>query len=241
MLATETTEFMVWATPSFMTIALFMHIAGGSVGLVSGFTAVLARKGETVHRIAGSFFFIAMLAMGTFAALLAGLKDQTGNLVGGVTTVYLVSTAWLAVKRPEGRIGRVELVAFLVATVVAALSIAKGVQPGVDSTGLPNTVSLVFGLVIALAALCDLKVLLQRGVSSAGRISRHLWRMCLALFVASGSFFFSQMEIMFPGTTGPWIWAAGLAPFGFLIFWMIRVRIGRAFKSATPSAGRVPA
>jgi len=227
---------VVFAAPTFMTVALFLHIAGGSVGLASGFTAVLVRKGETAHRVVGTAFFVAMLTMGTFAAVIAALKGQTGNFVGGVSTVYFVATAWMTVRRAEGAVGRFEVFAFLVAAVIAVLSILKGLQPGVDATGLPNAISAVFGSVVAIAAIGDLKVLLQRGVSGAGRISRHLWRMCFALFVASGSFFLSQMEVVFPGSAGPWIWLPAFAPFGFLVFWLVRVRIGRAFKSVPAAA-----
>jgi len=232
----STGSLMTWAAPTFMTVALFMHIAGGSVGLVSGFTAVLARKGETVHRVAGTLFFVGMLAMGAFASVIAGLKGQTGNLVGGVSTVYFVATAWMTVKRPEGVTGKFEVFACLFAATIAALSIWKGLQPGVDANGLPNMISAVFGSIVAIGALGDLKVILQRGIAGAGRISRHLWRMCWALFIASGSFFLSQMEIVFPGTTGPWIWIAAFAPFAFLLFWIVRVRIGRAFKGEPAAA-----
>lgn len=231
-----TGSMMMWAAPTLLTVSLFLHIAGGSVGLASGFTAVLARKGETVHRAAGTLFFAAMLVMGTFAAVVAGLKGQTGNFVGGVSTVYFVATAWMTVRRRDGVAGRFEVFAFLVAATIASLSIWKGLQPGVDAAGVPNTISAVFGSVVALAALCDLKVILQRGISGAGRISRHLWRMCFALFIAAGSFFLSQMEIVFPGTRGAWIWVPALAPLVLLAFWMIRVRVGRAFKSAPAAA-----
>jgi len=94
---------------------------------------------------------------------------------------------------------------------------------------------------VAVGALGDLKMVLQRGLRGAGRISRHLWRMCWALFIASGSFFLSQMTIMFPGSGGPWIWFAAFAPLVLLFFWLIRVRIGRAFKSAPLAPDHVPA
>lgn len=236
MLATETTEFMVWAAPTFMTVVLFLHIAGGSLGLVGGFTAVLARKGETVHRVAGTLFFVAMLTMGAAAAVLAAIKGQNGNFAGGVSTVYFVATAWLTVKRPEGAAGGWEVLAGLVAAVIASLSIFKGLEPGVDSAGVPNQVSLVFGAIVGIGALGDLKTVLQRGLVGPARISRHLWRMCFALFTASGSFFLSQMEIMFPGASGPWIWFAAFAPLALMVFWLIRVRISRDFKPSPAEA-----
>jgi hypothetical protein len=179
--------------------------------------------------------------MGVFAATLAVIKGQSGNFVGGVSTVYFVSTAWLAARRPEGTVGRFEVVAGIIAAVIAVLSILKGLEPGVDAAGVPNRVSAVFGSVVGLAALCDLKVVLQRGVSGAARISRHLWRMCFALFVASGSFFLSQMEIMFPGSSGPWIWVLALAPLAALIFWMIRIRFRSALFPGPAAARPAPA
>lgn len=232
---------LAFAAPSFMAVALFLHVIGGTIGLVTGYTALLTRKGETVHRSAGVIFLVAMVTMGVFAGVLGVAKGQWGNAVGGLFTAYLVTTAWLAVKRPEGVIGRFEVWACVIAAVIAAISFWGGEQPGVNAAGVSNRVSTVFGAVVLIAVLGDLKVIFQRGISGVGRIARHLWRMCMALFVASGSFFLSQMEVLFPGSSGPYIWVLAFAPVAFLAFWLIRIRFrsalfpGPSLRQAAPA------
>lgn len=228
-------EVLVFTTPTLMTVALFLHIAGGAFGIAAGYTALAVRKGATAHRAAGTVFFVAMLLMAGFASMLGAARGQTGNAIAGAFTVYLVATAWLAVRRPEGRVGRLEVFGFLFVSAVAAVSLLAPAEPQPDSDA-PAGAVVVFGLVALLAALADLKVILQRGVSGAARISRHLWRMCAALFVATGSFFLGQMDVIPASLQGPHLWVLALAPLVLMVFWLIRVRIGRAFKAAPAAA-----
>lgn len=37
-------------------LILFLHIAGGTVGIISGAVALLSRKGGRLHRVAGTIF-----------------------------------------------------------------------------------------------------------------------------------------------------------------------------------------
>ena len=46
-----------------------------------------------------------------------------------------------------------------------------------------------------LAAIGDLRMLLRGGISGTSRITRHLWRMCYGLFIATGSFFLGQQQV----------------------------------------------
>ena len=39
---------------------LFLHIAGGAVGMVSGMVALFAPKGGRVHRLSGNLLFVSM-------------------------------------------------------------------------------------------------------------------------------------------------------------------------------------
>jgi len=48
---------------------------------------------------------------------------------------------------------------------------------------------IVFGSVALLAASGDVRMLIRGGVAGAQRLVRHLWRMCVALFIATTSFF----------------------------------------------------
>lgn len=50
---------------------LFMHIAGGTVALVSGLVAMLTEKGGKAHRLAGKIYFGGMTAVFVGAVIVA--------------------------------------------------------------------------------------------------------------------------------------------------------------------------
>jgi uncharacterized membrane protein len=220
-----------------MSTILIVHITGGAIAILSGAVAVLARKGERVHRAFGAVFVIAMLIMATTATYMAIRLGQVGNMFAGPLVLYLVGTSWMAVRRKENTIGTFEYIAFVVALVMAGLSLYGGISglgappeqlgPGGVPARTLAFAATILGSAIALAALFDLKVIIKGGIAGAQRIARHLWRMCLAFFVASGSFFLGQMKVM-PAWVlqyRPVLYALAFAPLAFLVFWMIKVRL----------------
>ncbi len=60
---------------------------------------------------------------------------------------------------------------------------------GSGSVNVQGCQTRVFAFLAALGVLLDVRRLRRGGVSGAVRVARHLWRMCLALFTASASFF----------------------------------------------------
>jgi uncharacterized membrane protein len=227
MALSDSAQTLGWVAPTLASVSLFLHIGGGALGLASGYTAVAVRKGETLHRIAGTVFVAAMLTMVGFALGLAISRGQTVNTFAGLFTLYMVLTAWLTVKRPEGVIGRIEPLLAALAAPMAIAGLLIGFQGGLDTVGVPNLAAGLFGALTALGFLCDLKVIRQGGVAGAARLSRHLWRMCAALLVATVSFFLGQMDEIPRALRGPHLWVLALAPLALLIFWMVRVRLGR--------------
>jgi uncharacterized membrane protein len=210
------------------TAALVLHIGGGLVGLASGVVALAARKGGPLHRAAGNVFFIAMLTMASVAAIVAPFMPTVftrSNTVGGLFTVYLVATAWVTVRRPAGTVGRFEAGAILVALAAAA--------GGVWFVWLGAYPPAVMAALAILAAALDLRVILRGGLSGAARTARHVWRMCVALFIATGSFFIGQPQI-FPAVLrgSPLLILLGVAPLGALAFWMIRIRLPARLRPA---------
>jgi hypothetical protein len=214
--------------------ALALHIGGGLTGIVTGYGAVTVRKGEHLHRQLGKVFVVAMLIMATMGAALSVFIQQRGNIAGGVLAGYLVATAYMTVKRPEGTLGSFEKFAALVPAIVSALFLywgAEAAQSGGKLEGHGSPFYFSFAGIACLFALMDLRVIAKGGLSGVARISRHLWRMCFGLFFAAASFFLGQQKIMPVWMHGsPVLWVLGLSPLGFMIFWLIRVRIGRTFK-----------
>jgi hypothetical protein len=69
---------------------LALHIAAGTLGMLSGFVAIFFRKGSRRHGIAGNVFVISMLILSASGVYLALVKSQLGNVSGGILTFYLV-------------------------------------------------------------------------------------------------------------------------------------------------------
>ena len=98
--------------PALTRLAVGLHVTGGTVALLAGTVAVFSAKGARLHRVAGSIFFACMLVMAGFADYLAlALPDQIANFFGGTFTIYLVTTAWMTVRRKENTIGLTEKIA----------------------------------------------------------------------------------------------------------------------------------
>jgi len=225
--------------PWLLTLAqlgLIVHISAGSVAILSGAAALSLRKGERLHRAFGNVFFVAMLTMSVMAASLAGLLVLRGhvtqwpNIFAGVFTFYMVATAWATVRRAAGTIGRFEVGALLAAVAIAAVALfgllPLAMSPAGQRDGVPVAAPIIFTAVAALAAALDLRLVLRGGISGVPRIARHLWRMCLGLFVATGSFFLGQQKVMPAFMHGsPVLLVLGVAPLALMIFWLIRIRL----------------
>jgi tetratricopeptide (TPR) repeat protein len=61
---------------------LWVHIAGGTVGLLSGFLALVLRKGSQRHRVVGRVFAVSMMCMAGAAAWLASGRYAHSLLCG---------------------------------------------------------------------------------------------------------------------------------------------------------------
>jgi hypothetical protein len=214
---------------------LIIHICGGVVGLLSGIAAMSFRKGSARHRLAGNIFFISMLMMASTAAYL-------GNVFGGASALYLVTTGWLTARRREGETTIFDWGALLfglavgVPIVTDGLRIASGSIP--PKPGVPVGMILFLGSVVLLAAAGDVRMLVRGGVFGRQRVARHLWRMCFGLFIATGSFLAQRRVLAFLG--GPKIMLLAPLPLILMIFWLVRVRFKTAYQTkSVPGNGDV--
>lgn len=218
---------------------LYLHIGGGFASLASGAVAILSRKGERLHRAAGTVFFASMLLVSVIGGVVSPFLPQRIAAVAGGLAFYLVATAWLTVRRPEGRSGRLEVAAAWLAVAVAVGGAILGrmaqVSPGGELDGLPYVPAYLFAGFAALGAACDLKVIRSGGISGRRRITRHVWRMCVALLIATTSFV-GQPKAFPPEWRGsPWLFAPVVVVLVLTIFWLVRARFTRAFEPAAPA------
>ncbi|MDP8915633.1 MAG: DUF2306 domain-containing protein [Pseudomonadota bacterium] len=213
--------------------ALFLHIAGGSVAILAGYAALAARKGARPHRVAGDVFVLGMLVMAGFGLLMGIAKGQSGNVLGSVMAAYLVGTGWAAVRPRRSRAGVCDRLAMLLAASLAAAGAGLGALD--PSSGPGPGVFYAFGALAALAAALDLKVWRRGGLIGFERVRRHLWRMCTALFVATGSAFLGQRDEIPAALHGPHLFLLALAPLAALVFWTVRSRPRRPRLRAAPA------
>ncbi|HEX2817149.1 MAG TPA: hypothetical protein VHN39_12175 [Phenylobacterium sp.] len=215
--------------------ALVTHIGGASLGIVSGFVALLARKGRPLHRLSGHVFFGSMLAMSAVAAVVAPMLHDSISAIVGAFTFYLTATAWAVVRRPPVSVGRFEMGAGLYALAVAVVAFALGrigsLAPDHLLEGQPYEIAYVLAGIATLAAVSDFRVVRLGGLSGPPRIARHLWRMCLALFVATGSAVAQpKVVVLLPKAishSALLLFTPALAVLALMVFWLIWVRIPR--------------
>lgn len=220
---------------------LVLHISAGIAAMLAGAAALLVSKGAPWHRTAGRVFLASMLVAGVTAVPIA---EARVSFITGPLAVYFAATAWMSARRAERSAGLFAFGALALALAVAATYFIFGAQaaasPAGALDGFPASFHYALGALAALAALLDLHAMLRRTLAEPARIARHLWRMCMALWMAATSFFFGQMD-RFP----EWVREAGfniamaLLPLALMLFWLMRVLLMKRY--AAPSWLKAPA
>ena len=217
-----------------MTFPLFLHIASGTAGILSGFAASFLRKGSRRHGVAGNVFVLSMLLLSSTGSYMAMLRHEPGNVMGGILTFYMVVTACVTARREGTGTGLMDWGGLFVVLTLAACELTYGTQAALSPTGMkagyPPGPYFMLGTVAVLATVGDIRMLIRRGISGTQRIARHLWRMCFAFFVASSSLFLARQQY-FPELmrrTGT-LYLLSFLPLLLLVFWLIRVRFAKAY------------
>ena len=212
-----------------------VHIVAGSLALLSGYVALFAAKGARVHRKAGMLFVCAMLTMCAFGFVLAlGKKWQVVNVPAALMTAYLVVTS-LTTLRPA-RVGAraLQVGGIAVASAVGLTMLVFGFQAvaaGGNRDGIPAFPFFLFGVVGVLGSAGDIRLLGTGPLQAASRLTRHLWRMSFALFIAAMSFFFGQAKVIPKPIRIPGLLALPVVTIlAVLLYWLWRVRIRRSLR-----------
>lgn len=218
---------------------LWLHIGGGAAGIATGFVALASRKGGRIHRGVGKVFFWVMLVCYGVAASVAPFLhvEQRTNTVAGLMALYLLLSGWATVREREVQAGPWQVGGLIVALSIAGAG-ALFMQMGASSPtgtidGAPPQAFILFTGIGLIAAAGEINVLVRRTISGPARLSRHLWRMCGSLFIAAGSFFLGQMQLLPDWVTGSMIhFVLALAPIVFMLAYLVLVRIPRRRRQA---------
>ncbi len=212
-----------------MSPMLGVHIFGGAVAIVVGFTALFVGKGSSLHRRSGQVFVAAMVILGLSAAPL-------GNSAGGFMAVYFVVTA-LTTVRPVPR--QLDIGLMLFALAFGLLIVADGTATLLDGKmakdGVPVPMVLFLGIVMLLSSWGDYKLIRTGPLRGSPRIIRHLWRMCFSLWIAAGSFFTirKRVETILPEPfLDLWVrMIPVIVPLLAIVYWLWRIKYRKTFKA----------
>ena len=183
------------------TLLLSFHILMGALSIISGFTSLLTRKGSAIHLRGGKVFLINMTFMCLSGALLSILGGITISLLVSIFTLYLVSTAWRASVRFKQTTGWLDVAGFTVTTALSVSFFYHGHLAQISPTGTIDDIPIgatpyyVFAFISLFSAFRDLSFILQTKRTRKQAQPSHIWRISLALFIATSSFFTGNPQV----------------------------------------------
>jgi hypothetical protein len=204
-----------------------LHVATGVLSLPTGYLALYAAKGGSLHRRSGMLFVCTMLTTSTLGAILSFVRHKTPevNVPAATLTFYFVLTAMMAVRPIAGWTRRRDVALMLVALVVALCDLAFGaaaIAHGGRWHGVPAFPFFMFGAVGLVAVGGDVRILRSGALRGSRRIARHLWRMSFALLFASLSL--GQVKVLpAPLRSGPALAIPPLLVLVLMLWWLWRV------------------
>jgi hypothetical protein len=213
-------------------LLLPIHIVAAALGLVSGAVALSVAKGGLIHRRSGMVFTYAIVAMCATAMVAAIVKGQAVNVMAALMTTYLVLTGLMTVRPRSAGSRRRDVGLMLMALALGLATISAGLvaiaSPSGKVFGYPPFPFFLFGVLGLSGGAGDFRMIRSGALRGAPRLARHLWRMCMALFIAAASFFSIRARVaaIFPAAlASP---AARVLPVLLVLvamfYWLWRIR-----------------
>ncbi|WP_370979502.1 hypothetical protein [Agaribacterium sp. ZY112] len=209
-------------------ILLVVHVLTGGISIFAGFSALIANKGAFIHRYAGRVFNISILITGVSIIALGVNGKDLGDMLGGLSLIYFTATAYRAIQLQTRSLGAIDFVLFLCVLWVCLANVYLSFHVHEWSLEYPALQYIVVAFIHLIAAVGDAFLLLKQRVSRQQRLLRHSWRMCLVLFMASGSFFLGQMKLFPQQLTEQGFWFFFIPPLLTLVYmgyWLVRLSL----------------
>jgi hypothetical protein len=106
---------------------------------------------------------------------------------------------------------------------------------------LPSFPFFLFGVLGVSGAIGDFKTMRAGVLRGAPRLSRHLWRMCMAVFITAASFFSIRARVAAilpaPFTTPALRALPVVLVLVAMFYWLWKVRFRRSFSQRWPNVG----
>jgi uncharacterized membrane protein len=185
-------------------VIILAHVSLGTLAVIAGAGALLARKGGSIHRRVGQLFAITMGIASLLGAILGVLHPAEFYITfhAGILGLTLIAGSWLTIQQAGQH--RSPLMTGI--SVLNLLNLSGLVAFGLQALSSPD--GRVFGFaaedyfflggMTAMVAIGDISLLFRPRLSEKHRVARHLWRMCLGFFIAAGSAFTGPGAAIFP-------------------------------------------
>lgn len=189
-------------TQQLFTVLLVLHIAGGSLGLLTGTIAAAVTKGSKLHNLSGRLFFYGMLTASVSALIMSNLPLHYNVFlftIGGFT-LYMISSGYRIVHvqrnvrnkpKPAGLLDYAITIFGAVFTGFLLLLATKGLL----AKNMFAIVPAVFAGVCINYLVLDVKLLTGKHPVKMAWIQNHISRMMGALIASYTAFLVVNVQI----------------------------------------------
>jgi uncharacterized membrane protein len=174
---------------------LFIHIAAGFTALLTGFIAILARKGGKAHKRSGKWYFMAMFTVAVTAVILSLVKSILFLLCVAVFSFYLSFTGYRAVYQKRAQAKTIDWAVMIVTFLVNIAMLFTG-----------EIVLIVFAVISLANVFADYKFYTKKVFDHTMKhkwIFRHIAKM-LGSYIATVTAFVVT-NIHFPNPLMGWL------------------------------------
>jgi len=176
-----------------MDIIRYLHIAIGTIALLSGAISIIVVKGSRLHRQAGKWYVYSMFFVVASAVYMSITRQNDFLLSIAIFSFYLTWTGKRAVDRNisgDSKRYLFDHFVMLVASIGCVYMLYKGFS---------NIILLVFGGVLFFNIFVDLKEQLKKKtVQSTQLMTGHIGRMCGAYIATVTAFLVNTVTTTFP-------------------------------------------
>lgn len=181
------------------TTLLILHIAAGSIALVTGSIASVSKKGSKIHKRGGRIYYYGMIAVAVTAFGMSIMKENQFLLAVGIFSLYMAYTGNRAVKKRKNEARYLQWIDDAMVTAGmggGGLLIFLGLPSLLQGTVNMNIVSVIFGAITLWMALQDLKMRFsEKRYDKKANLILHISRMGGAFIATVTAFLVTNVYI----------------------------------------------
>ncbi len=192
---------------------LLLHVAAGSVALVTAALSIVTAKGQPLHRKVGTVYVFAMVVVSLTAWIVAVARPNPFLFLIASFSGALTLIGWRIATHRTGAVDRIDRGAAAFATVTGILMILYGAWMVLGGAQIGIALA-VFGVISVQSGVQSLGDLASGGLRGRVRIARHLQRMLGATIATTTAVLVQQVapRLESIGAPEPLLVLAWLAP-----------------------------